>query len=256
MTTHKQINELSDQELLRYSRQIMLPKFDIAGQLALKNAHVLVIGMGGLGSPAALYLAAAGVGQLSIIDHDMVEVSNLQRQVIHGEASLGLHKVESAKQRLQDVNPLVQIRALAQRIEGEALSELIRQVDLVLDCTDNFTTRFDVNRYCVQHKKPLISAAAIRMEGQISVYDSRQTESPCYQCLYPEGDEAALSCSESGVMSPLVGILGSMQAMEAIKVLSGLGEPLVGKLLILDAMSMQWRSLKLKKDPACTCCSV
>lgn len=256
MTMRKQNNELSDQELLRYSRQIMLPKFDVAGQLALKNAHVLVIGMGGLGSPAALYLTAAGVGQLSIIDHDTVEVSNLQRQVIHGEASLGLHKVESAKQRLQDVNPLVQIHSLAQRIVGEALSELIRQVDLVLDCTDNFTTRFEVNRYCVQHKKPLISAAAIRMEGQISVYDSRQTDSPCYQCLYPEGDEQALSCSESGVMSPLVGILGSMQAMEAIKLLSGLGEPLVGKLLILDAMSMQWRSLKLKKDPACTCCSV
>jgi len=223
MTTHKQINELNDQELLRYSRQIMLPKFDIAGQLALKNAHVLVIGMGGLGSPAALYLAGGGVGQLSIIDHDTVEASNLQRQVIHGEASLGLHKVESAKRRLQDVNPLVHINALAQRIEGEALSELIREVDLVLDCTDNFSTRFDVNRYCVQHKRPLISAAAIRMEGQISVYDSRQTESPCYQCLYPEGDEAALSCSESGVMSPLVGILGSRQAMEAIKVLSGLG---------------------------------
>lgn len=248
-------DELTDQELLRYSRQIMLPKFDVAGQLALKNAHVLVIGMGGLGSPAALYLAAAGVGQLTIIDHDIVESSNLQRQVIHGEASLGQLKVESARQRLQDINPFVSVNSIAQKIEGEALLALIQDVDLVLDCTDNFSTRFQVNRYCVQSKTPLVSAAAIRMEGQISVYDSRQQTSPCYQCLYPEGDEQALSCSESGVMSPLVGIIGSMQAMEAIKLLSGLGEPLVGKLLMLDAMTMQWRSLKLKKDPLCACCS-
>lgn len=252
--TREQVNELSDQELLRYSRQIMLPKFDVAGQLALKNAHVLVIGMGGLGSPVALYLAAAGVGQLSIIDHDVVDTSNLQRQVIHEESSVGLPKVESARIRLQGINPLVQVHAIAQCLEGEALLALIQSVDLVLDCTDNFASRFAVNRYCVQSRTPLVSGAAIRMEGQISVYDSRQEDSPCYQCLYPEGDEQALSCSESGVMSPLVGIIGSMQAMEAIKLLSGLGEPLTGKLLLLDAMSMQWRTLKLKKDPVCACC--
>ena len=253
--SHEPYEELSDQELLRYSRQIMLPKFDVAGQLALKNAHVLVMGMGGLGSPAALYLAAAGVGQLTIIDHDIVDTSNLQRQVIHGEASIGQLKVESAAARLHDINPLVQVWTIAQRLDGPELGALIQQVDLVLDCTDNFATRFAVNKYCVQYRVPLVSGAAIRMEGQISVYDTRQLDSPCYQCLYPEGDEQALSCSESGVMSPLVGIIGSMQAMEAIKLLSGLGEPLTGKLLLLDAMSMQWRSLKLKKDPACGCCN-
>lgn len=248
--------ELSDQELMRYSRQIMLPKFDVAGQLALKNSHVLIAGMGGLGSPAALYLAAAGVGKLTIVDHDVVDTSNLQRQVIHGEASLGLPKVESARERLQEINPLVQVHSISQKLEGDAILALIQSADLVLDCTDNFATRFAINKYCVQSRKPLVSGAAIRMEGQISVFDPRQAENPCYQCLYPEGDEQALSCSEAGVMSPLVGIIGSMQAMEAIKLLSGLGETLTGKLLMLDAMSMQWRSLKLKKDPDCSCCSV
>ena len=248
--------ELSDQELMRYSRQIMLPKFDVAGQLALKNSNVLIAGMGGLGSPAALYLAAAGVGKLTIVDHDVVDTSNLQRQVIHGEASLGLPKVESARERLQEINPLVQVHSISQKLEGDAILALIQSADLVLDCTDNFATRFAINKYCVQSRKPLVSGAAIRMEGQISVFDPRQAENPCYQCLYPEGDEQALSCSEAGVMSPLVGIIGSMQAMEAIKLLSGLGETLTGKLLMLDAMSMQWRSLKLKKDPDCSCCSV
>jgi adenylyltransferase/sulfurtransferase len=252
--TRAYVDDLSDQELLRYSRQIMLPKFDVAGQLALKNAHALVIGMGGLGSPAALYLAAAGIGQLTIVDHDLVDTSNLQRQVIHSESSIGMPKVESAKLRLQEINPLVRVHAVGQKLQDDALLRLIQSVDLVLDCTDNFATRFDINKYCVQSRTPLVSGAAIRMEGQISVFDVRQADSPCYQCLYPEGDEQALSCSEAGVMSPLVGIIGSMQAMETIKLLSGLGEPLTGKLLLLDAMSMQWRSLKLKKDPACACC--
>ncbi len=253
--TREYSTELSDQELMRYSRQIMLPKFDVAGQLALKNAHVLVIGVGGLGSPVALYLAAAGIGYLTIIDHDVVDISNLQRQVIHDESSVGIPKVESAKSRLKQINPLVEVNTIAQRLEGETLLALIQDVDLVLDCSDNFATRFAVNAFCVQSQTPLVSGAAIRMEGQISVYDARQAESPCYQCLYPEGDEQALTCSESGVMSPLVGIIGSMQAMEAIKMLSGLGQPLVGTLLLLDAMSMQWRTLKLKKDTACGCCS-
>lgn len=248
-------DELSDQELLRYSRQIMLPKFDIAGQLALKNASVMILGLGGLGSPAALYLGAAGVGKLILVDDDKVDLSNLQRQVIHSENSLGQAKVVSAAMQLSGINPHISCECIDQRLEGDTLKSVIRSVDLVLDCSDNFATRFDVNRCCVETGTPLVSAAAIRMEGQISVYDSRQEGSPCYQCLYPEGSEQEMTCSESGVMSPLVGILGSMQAMEAIKMLSGLGETLVGRLLILDAMSMQWRSLKLKKDAKCKCCN-
>lgn len=255
MSDHIIYDELSDQELLRYSRQIMLPKFDIAGQLALKNASVLILGLGGLGSPAAMYLAAAGVGKLVLVDDDQVDLSNLQRQIVHTETSIGQAKVQSAASRLKQINPHIDYSVIAKRLVGDGLRSAIESVDLVLDCSDNFATRFEVNRYSVETKTPLVSAAAIRMEGQISVYDPRQEESPCYQCLYPEGSEQEMTCSESGVMSPLVGILGSMQAMEAIKVLSGLGKSLVGKLLILDAMYMEWRSLKLKKDPECKCCS-
>lgn len=251
---NKIYDELSDEELLRYSRQIMLPKFDIAGQLSLKNASVLILGLGGLGSPAALYLGAAGVGRLVLADDDQVDLSNLQRQVIHSQNSIDQDKVESAAAQLSKLNPHLQIECINQRLSGNALKEIISKVDLVLDCSDNFATRFDINKYCVGTKTPLVSAAAIRMEGQITAYDARDPNSPCYQCLYPDGSEQEMTCSESGVMSPLVGILGSMQAMEAIKILSGLGESLVGKLLMLDAMSMQWRSLKLKKDLKCTCC--
>lgn len=251
---NKDYDELSDEELLRYSRQIMLPKFDIAGQLSLKNASVLILGLGGLGSPAALYLGAAGVGKMVLADDDQVDLSNLQRQVIHSQPSIGQAKVESAAAQLARLNPHIQCECLNERLEGAALKAAISKVDLVLDCSDNFATRFDINKYCVETQTPLISAAAIRMEGQITVYDARDPNSPCYQCLYPDGSEQEMTCSESGVMSPLVGILGSMQAMEAIKLLSGLGESLVGKLLMLDAMSMQWRSLKLKKDPKCVCC--
>lgn len=248
-------DELTDQELLRYSRQIMLPAFDVAGQLALKNAHVLIIGLGGLGSPAAMYLASAGVGCLTLADHDVVDVSNLQRQVIHSEASIGEPKVVSAKARLQALNPLISIEVHETRLQDHDLHALIDKVDLVLDCTDNFATRFAVNKACVNTKTPLVSAAAIRMEGQLSVFDPRQSESPCYQCLYPSGNEENLTCSESGVMAPLVGILGSMQALEAIKLLSGLGQPMVGKLMLLDASTMQWRTLKLSKDTHCLCCA-
>ena len=252
---NKIYDELRDEELLRYSRQIMLPKFDIAGQLSLKNASVLILGLGGLGSPAALYLGAAGVGTLVLADDDEVDLSNLQRQVIHSQQSIGQAKVESAAAQLSRINPHIKCECINARLEGAALKAAISKVDLVLDCSDNFATRFQINQHCVETQTPLISAAAIRMEGQITVYDARDPDSPCYQCLYPDGSEQDMTCSESGVMSPLVGILGSMQAMEAIKLLSGLGESLVGKLLILDAMSMQWRSLKLKKDPKCSCCS-
>ena len=246
--------ELSDPELLRYSRQIMLPKFDVAGQLALKNAQVLIIGAGGLGSPVAMYLAAAGVGCITIVDDDHVDVSNLQRQILHGESSLGKMKVDSAAEMLGNINPHVEVKVLAKRLDEEGLRSAVARVDLVLDCSDTFTTRFSVNRACVEEAKPLVSGAAIRMEGQVSVFDMRDDEAPCYQCLYAEGDDEQLTCSTSGVMAPLVGIIGSMQAMEAIKVLSGLGCSLKGRLMMLDATSMEWRTLKLKKDSGCQVC--
>ncbi len=247
-------DELSDPELLRYSRQIMLPKFDIAGQLALKNASVLIIGMGGLGSPVAMYLAAAGLGRLIVVDDDYVDVSNLQRQILHGEDSLGKMKVDSAVARLSNINPHIELVSISGRLDAQALRAEVKDVDLVLDCSDSFTTRFAVNEACVKEAKPLVSGAAIRMEGQVSVFDMRDTQAPCYQCLYPDGDDEQLTCSTSGVMAPLVGIIGSMQAMEAIKVLSDYGRSLKGRLLMLDASSMAWRTLKLKKDPSCPCC--
>mgnify|MGYP000158442922 CR=1 FL=1 len=256
MTNTNEKEELSDAELLRYSRQIMLPKFDVDGQLALANASVLIIGLGGLGSPVAMYLASAGVGHLYLADDDVVDVSNLQRQIVHRESSLSESKVNSAERTLNDLNPNIQISKITRRLKGASLVDAIQQVDLVLDCSDNFSTRFDVNHACVKQKKPLVSGAAIRMEGQVSVFDSRSEDSPCYQCLFPDSSEdEELSCSESGVMAPLVGIIGSMQAMEAIKILSNFGQPVVGRLFMLDAMSMEWRALKLKKDPNCVCCS-
>jgi adenylyltransferase/sulfurtransferase len=251
---HTALN-FSDDELLRYSRQIMLPAFDIAGQLALKNAAVLVIGLGGLGSPASMYLAAAGVGRLGLLDFDEVDLSNLQRQIVHGSDTLGQPKVSSAMRRLQQLNASVEYDAIHEKLDEKALAALIANYDMVLDCSDNFETRFAVNRVCVAGKVPLVSGAAIRMEGQISVFDARDEDSPCYQCLYPESGNEDLNCSQSGVMAPLVGVIGAMQALEAIKLLAGIGERSVGKLLIFDAMNMEWRRLKLGKDPSCRCCA-
>lgn len=246
---------LSDEQLLRYSRQIMLPEVEIDGQEAWLNASVLVLGVGGLGSPVAMYLAAAGVGELVLVDDDEVDLSNLQRQIAHTTDRIGEPKVESAKATLNALNPEVSIRTINQRLSGEEMDTLVAEVDLVVDCTDNFTTRFAVNEACVKHKKPLVSGAAIRIEGQVAVYDPRQEDSPCYQCLYKQGDDENLTCSESGVLAPLVGIVGAVQAMEALKVLANIGEPLVGKLLLLDGRTMEWRSLKLRKDKACPICS-
>jgi len=255
-------DELTDAELMRYSRQIMLPKFDIAGQLALVNAKVLIVGLGGLGSPVALYLASAGVGHLFLADYDCVDTSNLQRQIIHRENNVNRLKVESAAETLHQLNSLIKTTLYSKRFSLDELDVAINKVDVVVDCSDNFETRIAINKSCVRNKTPLVSGAAIRMEGQVSVFDFRQAESPCYQCLFPEmpnesrDQEDGLSCSESGVMAPLVGIIGSMQAMETLKLLSGLGETLSGRLLLLDAMSMQWRSLKLNKDVHCACCSI
>lgn len=247
---------LNDEQLLRYSRQIMLPDVDITGQEIWLNSTVLVIGLGGLGSPVAMYLAAAGIGELVLVDDDEVELSNLQRQIAHNSKRIGQPKVDSARNTIAAINPDVRVKTVYERLDDDALQRLVASVDLVVDCTDNFTTRFAINRACFKHMKPLVSGAAIRMEGQVAVYDPLQPDSPCYQCLYKEGSEDEnLTCSESGVLAPLVGVIGSIQALEALKVLASLGESLAGRLQLFDAKSMEWRSLTLRKDPNCPVCA-
>jgi molybdopterin/thiamine biosynthesis adenylyltransferase len=247
---------MKDEQLLRYSRQIMLPQMDVAGQQKLIDATVLIVGMGGLGCPAAMYLAAAGVGHLIIADDDLVELTNLQRQVAHSQSMIGEPKVVSAQQTLLGLNPDLKITALQKRLEGSELSEAVGRADLIVDACDNFTTRFAINSACIEHGKPLVSGAAIRMEGQVAVFDSRNPTSPCYQCLYSQGDDENASCSENGVMAPLVGIIGAVQAMEAIKLLTGIGESLTGRLLLLDASTLQWREMRLPRDSSCGACGV
>jgi molybdopterin-synthase adenylyltransferase len=245
---------MKDDELLRYSRQIMLPQMDVAGQEALLNANVLIIGLGGLGCPAAMYLASSGVGHLTLADDDVVDLSNLQRQIAHITDNIGLSKVASAAQAIHKLNDNVAVTELNRRLEGKALEEAVSSADVILDCTDNFSTRFSINAQAVKQKVPLVSGAAIRLEGQVSVFDSRHEGNPCYQCLYQEGDDLQLSCSESGVIAPLVGIIGTLQAMECIKLLTGIGKTLSGRLLFLDAQTMQFREMALKKNPDCACC--
>ncbi|MBK5000487.1 molybdopterin-synthase adenylyltransferase MoeB [Pseudomonas sp. S31] len=245
---------LTDQELLRYSRQILLAQVDIDGQLRLKQGKVLIVGLGGLGSPVALYLAAAGVGELHLADFDTVDLTNLQRQVIHDSATVGMAKVDSAIQRLQAINPEVNLVPHRQALDEDTLAEAVAAVDLVLDCSDNFATREAVNAACVKAGKPLVSGAAIRLEGQLSVFDPRRDSSPCYHCLYGHGSEAELTCSEAGVIGPLVGLVGSLQALEALKLLAGFGEPLVGRLLLIDALTTRMRELRVKRDPGCAVC--
>ena len=245
---------MNDEQLLRYSRQIMLPEFDVAGQDALLRASALVIGLGGLGSPAALYLAAAGVGTLTLVDHDTVDISNLQRQIIHDQGSLHRAKVESAAARIQAINPDTQVRTVAAKLDGEPLATAVADADVVIDGTDNFAARYAINAACVAAATPLVSGAAIRMEGQIAVFDRRREDSPCYQCLYADASDVALNCAENGVAAPLVGIVGSVQAMEAMKVITGVGEPLTGYVLYLDAKRMEWRKLKLNRNPRCATC--
>lgn len=246
--------ELTDAEMLRYNRQIILKQFDFDGQEALKASSMLILGAGGLGCASTQYLAAAGVGKLTLIDDDKVEVSNLQRQVLHNDSTVGTLKVESAKQALITINPNTQVETVAKRLDDNELLALIEQHSIVLDCSDNVATRNQLNRLCHQTKTPLVSGAAIRMEGQISVY-TYQNDEPCYQCLSALFGEQALSCVEAGIMSPVVGIVGAVQAMEAIKVVANMGQPLSGKILMLDAMSMSWREMKLVKQPTCSVCS-
>ncbi|WP_407315063.1 molybdopterin-synthase adenylyltransferase MoeB [Pseudomonas sp. nanlin1] len=246
---------LNDSELLRYSRQVLLSQVDIDGQLRLKGSRALIVGLGGLGSPVALYLAAAGVGALHLADFDTVELSNLQRQVLHDTSGIGSTKVDSALQRLAAINPDIELVAHRQALDADSLASAVAAVDLVLDCSDNFSTREAVNAACFAHAKPLVSGAAIRLEGQLSVFDPRVPTSPCYHCLYGHGSEAELTCSEAGVLGPVVGLVGNLQALEALKLLAGFGEPLVGRLLLVDALTTRFRELRVKRDPACAVCA-
>ena len=245
---------LDDEQLLRYSRQIMLPEFDVAGQEALLHAHALIVGLGGLGSPVALYLAAAGIGALTLVDHDHVDLSNLQRQIIHDSEGLGQPKVASAARRIAAVNPNTQVRTIQAKLDDEAIGAALADVDVVVDGTDNFAVRYAINRGCFAEGIPLVSGAAIRLEGQVAVFDPRREDSPCYQCLYGDATDAALNCAENGVAAPLVGIVGSLQAMEAMKLIAGVGEPLVGFVLYVDAKRMEFRKLKLNRAANCPTC--
>ena len=245
---------MDDSELLRYSRQIMLPEVDIEGQERLGGATALVVGLGGLGSPVAMYLAAAGIGRLILNDHDAVELSNLQRQIVHANASVGAPKTDSAAATLAALNPLVAVETIGCRLSPENLAELLVRVDLVLDASDNFATRYLVNDACWRAGKPLVSGAAIRWEGQVALFDPGRPESPCYRCLYPEGDDQALNCAENGVIAPLVGVVGAVQAMEAVKAITSVGNPLVGHVLFYDAKRADWRKFRLNKRPECPVC--
>ena len=246
---------MNDEQLLRYSRQIMLPAIDIDGQQRLLDSRVLIIGLGGLGSPVSMYLAAAGVGHLTLCDDDKVDLSNLQRQIAHGTADIGLPKTESAKNTLLALNPEVNVVTINHRLTGDELLKQVEIHDLVVDASDNFATRFLINEVCVATKKPLVSGAAIRMEGQITVFRNDHADSPCYRCIYKDEEENQLSCSESGVLSPVVGIIGSIQALETLKIICDVGKDLHGRLLIFDGKAMEWRTINLKKDPGCPVCS-
>lgn len=245
---------LTDEQLLRYSRQILLAQVDVDGQLRLAQSRVLIVGLGGLGSPAALYLAAAGVGELHLADFDSVDLTNLQRQVLHGTASLGRAKVDSAADRLTALNPDIRLHLHRAPMDAMSLAATLHEVDLVLDCTDNFAIREAINQACVAARKPLVSGAAIRLGGQVAVFDPRRADSPCYHCVFGDGDSAELTCSEAGVIGPLVGMVGSLQALEALKLLAGFGQPLVGRLLLIDALDSRFRELRVRRDPRCTVC--
>mgnify|MGYP003336286924 CR=1 FL=1 len=246
---------MDDEQLLRYSRHILLPEIGVEGQERLRAAHALVIGAGGLGSPIALYLASAGVGTITLCDDDVVDLTNLQRQIVHRTASIGRAKVESARDTMTAINPDTKIELVKARVAGEALDTLVAKADVVLDGSDNFATRHAVNRACVAHKKPLVSGAGVRFDGQISVFDMRNESAPCYACLFPEDAQSEeVRCAVMGVFAPLTGIVGCMQAAEALKVLTGAGKTLAGRLMLVDALTMDIRTITLKKDPACAVC--
>ena len=246
---------MNDNQLLRYSRHILLPQIDYAGQEKLTQSHALIVGAGGLGAPVALYLAAAGVGKLTICDFDDVDLTNLQRQIIHTTASVGINKALSAQQTIYEINPEVQVHTAQKRSTKAELEMLVANADVVIDCSDNFATRYALNRICFELRKPLVSGAAVRFEGQITVYDFRNKETPCYHCLFPDaGEDQDMRCASNGVFSPLVGMIGTTQAAEALKLLMGIGDSLQGRLLLLDALAMEWRTIKLARDPKCSVC--
>ena len=247
---------MNDNQLLRYSRHILLPQISYEGQDKLVHSHALVVGAGGLGSPVALYLAASGVGTFTICDFDVVDLTNLQRQIIHTTPSVGINKAVSAQQTIYEINPEVIVKTIQQKSTEDDFAALVAQADVVIDCSDNFATRYTLNRLCVKLKKPLVSGAALGFEGQITVYDMRSDTSPCYHCLFPDnGEDTDLRCATNGVFAPLVGMIGTTQAAEALKLLMGIGESLQGRLLLLDALAMEWRTIKLSKDPACIVCA-
>jgi molybdopterin/thiamine biosynthesis adenylyltransferase len=249
------LGRMNDQQLLRYGRHILLPEIGIEGQQKLLDASALIIGVGGLGSPATLYLATSGVGKLILCDHDTVDLSNLQRQIVHRTSTIGQPKVTSAQAALRDINPEVECVALPIRADEEKLNELVAQADVVLDCSDNFATRYAVNRACLAQRKPLVSGAAIQFDGQVAVFDYRNADTACYNCLFPEDSQAAeLRCATTGVFAPLVGIVGSMQAAEALKLLAGIDRGLSGKLLTINALDMIVMRSALTKDMACCAC--
>ena len=247
---------MNDDQLLRYSRHILLPQLGIDGQERIVAARVLVVGAGGLGSPAAYYLASAGVGTLVLADGDTVDLTNLQRQILHTTGAVGRPKAESGRDTLAHINPECRVVPLVERLAGDRLDAEVAAADLVLDCCDNFATRHAVNRACVARGKPLVSGAAIRFDGQVAVFDPREADGPCYNCLFPEGQEAEeVRCAVMGVFAPLTGMIGTVQAAEALKLLAGIGRSLAGRLLLLDGLSMEWREIRVPRDPACPVCS-
>ncbi len=246
---------MNDDQLLRYSRHILLDDLGVEGQQRLLDSHALIIGAGGLGSPVAMYLAASGVGHITIADHDVVDLTNLQRQIAHTTARVGHSKVASAAQAMQELNPEVRVTALAHKLDAAELDALVPRVQVVVDCCDNFVTRQAVNAACVQHRVPLVSGAAIRMDAQLAVYDARDLKSPCYACIFPP-DQAPeeVQCASLGVLAPLVGVVGSLQAMQAVKLLAGLGSRLTGRLQMLDGRSLEWNEVRLQRNPSCLVC--
>jgi len=246
---------VNDEQLLRYSRHLLLPELGVDGQTRLRAAHVLLIGAGGLGCPAALYLASGGVGRLTIADPDVVDLTNLQRQILYRTDTIGASKSESARAALHAINPEVEVVPLVLRLTGEALEGAVGAADLVLDCSDNFETRHAVNRACVRHARPLVSGAAIRFDGQLAVFDPRRAGAPCYACLFPEDAQAEETrCAVMGVLAPLTGAIGALQAIEAIKLITGIGESLAGRLLLFDALHGESRIVRIARDPHCPVC--
>jgi len=247
---------MRDDQLLRYSRHILLDEWGVEGQERVSQSHALIVGAGGLGSPAALYLASAGVGHITLIDHDVVDITNLQRQIAHTQERVGQLKVESLQQAIAQINPEVQVNTVAHRADAMLLKQHIEKADVVLDCTDNFETRHAINLACVQHKKPLVSGAALRMDGQVAVYDIRQNQAPCYACVFPPTQAfEETRCATMGVLAPLVGIIGSLQATEALKILSGMGASLKGQLILFNAKFMEWQTLQTHRHMQCPVCS-